>query len=148
MVFERFKEAYGEVSDLVFVSDRHKGLEKVIATMYPNVYHEHCMYHLRGNVKQHFGKNKHVHMTFYQPAKAYLHGHFDKHMRHLEDIDIRTHRYLMEANSDKWARSHFSGMRYNIMTTNIVECMNGVLRDARSIPIVPLLESIRALIQD
>ena len=34
------------------------------------------------------------------------------------------------------------------MTTNIVECMNDILRDARSLPIVPLLESIRALIQD
>ena len=34
------------------------------------------------------------------------------------------------------------------MTTNIAECMNGILRDARSLPIVPLVESIGALIQD
>ena len=50
--FERFKEAYGEVSDLVYISDEHKGLEKVIATVYPSVHHGHCMYHLRCNVKQ------------------------------------------------------------------------------------------------
>ena len=146
--FERFKEAYGEVPNLVFISDRHKGLERAIATVDPNAHHGHCMYHLRCNVKQHFGKNKHVHMAFFQAAKAYLHVDFDMHMRHLANIDIRAHRYVMEANPEKWARSHFPGMRYNIMTTNIAECMNGILRDARSLPIVPLLESIRALIQD
>ena len=69
-------------------------------------------------------------------------------MRHLANIDIRAHWYVMETNPDKWAISHFSGMRYNIIITNIAECMNGILRDARSLPIVPLLESIRALIQD
>ena len=87
-------------------------------------------------------------MTFFQVAKAYLNVDFDMHMRHLENIDIHAHWYVMEANFDKQARLHFSDMRYNIMTTNIVECMNDILRDARSLPIVPLLESIRALIQD
>ena len=67
--FERFKEAYGKVSDLDFIFDRHKGLEKTIATVYPNVHHGHCMYHLRCNVKQYFGKNKHVHMTFFKKQK-------------------------------------------------------------------------------
>ena len=33
------------------------------------------------------------------------------------------------------------------MTTNIAECMNAVLRDARSLPLIPLLEAIRSLMQ-
>ena len=70
------------------------------------------------------------------------------HMQHLANIDIRAHRYVMKANPNKWVRSHFPSIRYNVMATNITECMNGVLRDARSLPIVPLLETIRALIQD
>ena len=40
-------------------------------------------------------------MAFYQATKTYLHVNFDKHMRHLENIDIRVHRYVMEANPDK-----------------------------------------------
>ena len=67
-----------------------------------------------------------MHMTFFQVAKAYLHVDFDMHMRHLANIDIRAHWYVMEANLNKWARSHFLGMRYNIMITNIAKCMNGV----------------------
>ena len=54
----------------------------------------------------------------------------------------------MEASPEKWARAFFPGNRYNIMTTNIAECMNAVLRDARSLPLVPLLEAIRLLLQD
>ena len=45
-----------------------------------------------------------MHVAFYQAAKAYLHVDFDKHMRHLENIDIRAHRYVMEVNPNKWAR--------------------------------------------
>ena len=146
--FERFKEAYGEVDSLVFITDRHKGLERAIAKVYPNAYHGHCMYHLSCNVKQHFGQNKHVHTAFYMAAKAYLQVEFDMYMRKLAAVDTRAHQYVMEAIPEKWARSHFPGNRYNIMTTNIAECMNAVLRDARSLPIVSLLESIRNLLQD
>lgn len=146
--FERFKEAYGEVDTLVFITDRHKGLERAIATVYPNAYHGNCMYHLSCNVKLHFGKNKHVHMAFDQAAKAYLEVDFEAHMRNLEAINIRAHRYVMEARPEKWARAFFPSNRYSIMTTNIAECMNAILRDARSLPIIPLLEEIRSKIQE
>jgi hypothetical protein len=105
------------------------------------------MYHLSCNVKQHFGQNKHVHMAFYLAAKSYLQTEFDMYMNQLRAIDIRAFQYVIEAMPYKWARSHFPGNRYSIMTTNIAECMNAVLRDARSLPIVLLLESIRQLIQ-
>ncbi|KAK0573575.1 hypothetical protein LWI29_034673 [Acer saccharum] len=47
----------------------------------------------------------------------------------------------------KWARSHFDGRRYCIMTTNIAECLNGILKDARELPITKLVEHIRGLLQ-
>ena len=85
--FERFKEAYGDVDGIAFITDRHKGLERAIAKVYPTAYHGHCMYHLSCNVKQHFGQNKHVHMTFYLAAKAYLQVDFDMYMRKLASVD-------------------------------------------------------------
>ena len=53
----------------------------------------------------------------------------------------------MKASLEKWARSFFPGNSYNIMTTNIAEYMNVVLRDARSLPLISLLEAIKSLIQ-
>ena len=44
--FQRFKEAYGEIDDLVFITDRHKELERVNATVYPNAHHGNCTFHL------------------------------------------------------------------------------------------------------
>ena len=70
------------------------------------------------------------------------------YMRKLAAVDTRAHQYVMKTIPEIWAKSHFPGKRYNIMTTNIAECMNAVLRDARSLPIVSLLESIRNLLQD
>ena len=89
--FQRFKEAYGEIDDLVFITDRHKRLEKAIAIVYPNAHHGNCTFHLSQIVKLHFEKNKHVDMAFYQATKTYLPIDFEVHMRKLEAINIRAH---------------------------------------------------------
>lgn len=73
---------------------------------------------------------------------------FDNYITKLATQNRRTHQYIMKINLDKWARSYFLENRYNIMTTNIVKCMNIVLQDARSLLVVSLLKSIQFLIQD
>lgn len=87
-------------------------------------------------------------MFLYQTVKAYLQVDFDNYMTKLVAQNIRTYEYVMKTSLDKWARFHFSGKMYNIMTMNIAECMNIILQDAKSLLIVLLLESIRFLIQD
>ncbi|CAN7097284.1 unnamed protein product, partial [Brassica rapa subsp. narinosa] len=51
--------------------------------------------------------------------------------------------YLIGIGFEHWARSHFKGQRYNIMTSNVAESWNAVLREAREYPILPLVEFIR-----
>ena len=46
-----FREAYGEPDNLVFVFDRHKGIENALKVVYPNCYHGLCMYHISQNLK-------------------------------------------------------------------------------------------------
>ena len=41
-----------------------------------------------------------------------------------------------------WARSMFTGERYNIMTTNIVEALKSTLKRAREYPLLLLLDSV------
>ena len=48
--------------------------------------------------------------------------------------------YLMSENLDKWTQSHDGGRRYGVMTTNISECFNGVLKGARGLPIATMVE--------
>lgn len=81
----------------MFITDKHKRVEKAIVKVDPNVYHENWKYYLNCNVKQHFSKNKIVFMSFikkivsmsfYWAIKAFLWLDFDEHMKMLENINI------------------------------------------------------------
>ena len=43
----------------------------------------------------------------------------------------------------QWSRAHFHGNRYNIMTTGGAESMNGALNEARSYPLIVLLDVVQ-----
>ncbi|KAH9751900.1 SWIM-type domain-containing protein [Citrus sinensis] len=63
-------------------------------------------------------------------------------------VSLNVHQYLTDAGYEKWARSFFEGRRYGIMTTNIAESMNSVLKEARSLPIHKLMDSIIDKLQE
>ncbi|KAM1262833.1 hypothetical protein ACFX2G_028523 [Malus domestica] len=58
-------------------------------------------------------------------------------------VDFEVGDYLNSAGYEKWTRAYFDGKRYNIMTTNIDECLNAITRDARKLPITRFLEYLR-----
>ena len=146
--FQCFKECFGEIDNLVFVTDRHKGIENALKVVYPNNYHGLCMYHISQNLKaKKFAHNDVILPPFYLAAKAYLPNKFDHYMAEIEIISTRAFEYLQEIDGERWARSMFPVTRYNILTTNIAECMNAILKDAREMPIIPLLDNIRSKLQ-
>ena len=48
--------------------------------------------------------------------------------------------YLMSESVDMWTQSHDGGRRFGVMTTNISQCFNGVLKGARGLPIAAMVE--------
>ena len=48
--------------------------------------------------------------------------------------------YLMSESMDMWTQSHDGGRRFGVMTTNISQCFNGVLKGARDLPIAAMVE--------
>ena len=54
--------------------------------------------------------------------------------------DYLPYTYLMGESVDMWSQSHDGGRRFGAMTTNILECFNGVLKGARGLPIATLVE--------
>ncbi|XP_038702589.1 uncharacterized protein LOC119999144 [Tripterygium wilfordii] len=84
---------------------------------------------------------------YFKAAKAYRVFEFEVLMAQLSLIDPRAQSYLLEAGFAKWSRAHFPGRRYNILTTNIADSMNAVLREARHLPITMLVEHLRDLLQ-
>ena len=65
-------------------------------------------------------------------AKTYRKDDFEKLMAKLDKIDGRVKKYLQDAGYERWSRSHATVNRGRMMTSNIAECINGCLVDARN----------------
>ncbi|XP_024013947.1 uncharacterized protein LOC112088030 [Eutrema salsugineum] len=42
----------------------------------------------------------------------------------------------------KWAKCYFPAERYNLETSNVVESLNSVFKDAKKLPLLPMLDAI------
>ncbi|KAI5351233.1 hypothetical protein L3X38_004124 [Prunus dulcis] len=98
---------------------------------------------MKGNVKRTFKLKKRYKLLLYfeQIAKSYGIAKFDRHFRKIKGND-KVAQYLESAGLHKWSRAHMDGRRYNVMTTNIAESINPVLRFARMLPMVHLIDEI------
>ncbi|KAK4386114.1 hypothetical protein Sango_2482000 [Sesamum angolense] len=65
---------------------------------------------------------------------------FNRNMEEIKKQDVKAFAYLDQINKEKWTASHDGGWRCGILTTNMSECINGVLKGARRLPINALVE--------
>ncbi|XP_034217974.1 uncharacterized protein LOC117629560 [Prunus dulcis] len=145
--FTKLHEAIGECPNLVIISDRNVSIENVWNKNFPTAQHGICFYHMKGNMKRTFKlkKRDHILMHFEKAAKSYSIAEFDCHFRKIKRKE-HVAQYLEEAGLHKWSRAHMDGRRYNVMTTNIEESINSVLRFARMLPVVHLIGEIVKLL--
>ncbi|KAL5551635.1 hypothetical protein UlMin_001811 [Ulmus minor] len=86
-------------------------------------------------------------MLYYWCAKAYLLCEFERLLHALTLVESRLGPYLQDVGYERWSRAHLGGRRYNIMTTNISECINAILVKELELPITALAEEMRSLVQ-
>ncbi|KAL5555345.1 hypothetical protein UlMin_037581 [Ulmus minor] len=103
------------------------------------------MQHLLHNIKNNF-LGILVDMLYYRCAKAYRLCEFACLMNALTLVQPRLGPYLQEVGYKRWSRSYSEGRRYNIMTTNILECINVILVKERELPVTALAKEIRSLL--
>ncbi|XP_013694933.1 uncharacterized protein LOC106398994 [Brassica napus] len=128
--------------EVVFVSDRHSSIYNAISKVYTAAKHCACVLHLIRNIKTHY-KNKHLGYLIGKAARAFQLSEFYTAFNEIKNINPSCAEYLIDIGLEHWSRAHFSGNRYNIMTSNIAETWNSVLHEAREYPILPLVEYIR-----
>ncbi|KAH0649762.1 hypothetical protein KY284_029674 [Solanum tuberosum] len=144
--FEQFKNAFGEREEMCVVSNRNESIMKSVRTVFPNIPHYACIWHLWKNVCGNFKRSRNtLSDLFYSMAKAYRKEHFDKLMAKVDKIDHRVKEYLENAGYEKWSRVHSTVNRGRMMTSNIAECINGCLVEARQLSILEFLEEVRIL---
>ena len=69
----------------------------------------------------------------HQPRK------YEACMTELKRLDDKCLEWFKRLDTKKWTLAHDGGHRYGWMTTNIAECINGVLKGARMLPITALV---------
>ena len=88
-----------------------------------------------------------VDMLYYQCAKTYRLCKF-KHLLHvLTLVEPCLGPYLQNVEYERWSMAHSEGRRYNIMTTNISECINEILVKEWELLVIALAEKMRNLVQ-
>ena len=64
---------------------------------------------------------------------------FNRHMAKIGRINLEVQQLLEAIPLEIWALSYDGGQRYGIMTINMTEVFNSVLKRARSLPITTLV---------
>ncbi|XP_038896643.1 uncharacterized protein LOC120084906 [Benincasa hispida] len=134
------KVLIGDVPNLVIISDRHILIAKAVVSIFPDAFHGLCIYHIWNNLVDKFN-NKDINPHFYLAAKAYRMFDFQMYWPKLHQY-LGVTAYLEEIGLQRWARIYQIHCKYDKMTTDIVEYLNRVLKNARELPITKLLEHI------
>ncbi|KAL0553631.1 hypothetical protein IC582_007531 [Cucumis melo] len=143
---EKLKGAIGEVSNLGFVTDRKSWFSKGISSVFSYAFHDLCVQHLTKNLHDKY-KNDTVATLFYYASRTYRESTFLEAWRNILAFPNCSGKYLNDVGIGRWSCVDCPGRRYNMMTTNIAESMNSILKEPRDLFIASFLEHVRALLQ-
>ncbi|KAL6314595.1 hypothetical protein AAG906_026935 [Vitis piasezkii] len=124
---------------LAFAITKENTIVGVGFGMYPNACHRFCMRHLASNFNTKF-KDKTLKDLMCRAAMESKVKKFISHMDTIGRINAEARNWLEQIPLEKWALSYDGGRRYGIMTTNMSEVFNGVLKGARTLPITALVQ--------
>ncbi|KAL0435009.1 UNVERIFIED_CONTAM: hypothetical protein Sradi_0208800 [Sesamum radiatum] len=117
------------------ISDRHPGIIKAVHEgsdfVSPHGAHRYFLRHVCFNFNTHY-KNMILKGLCWRAGSEYQIKKFNRIMEEIKSQNIAAFEFLNKINKEKWTASHDGGWRTGILTTNMSECINGVLKGARS----------------
>ncbi|XP_043693412.1 uncharacterized protein LOC122643903 [Telopea speciosissima] len=138
---DNISEIVGKQSGLCIISDCHNDILVAMRRPEweePNAFHRICMRHLASNFNRRFHdaaiKNLLIRAAEHnQPQK------YDTIMELITNISLDARQWIDEIPALQWALAHDDFHRFGIMTTNMSETINSVLKGARALPITALV---------
>ncbi|XP_024014261.1 uncharacterized protein LOC112088208 [Eutrema salsugineum] len=113
---------------LIIVSDRNASLINAVVEVYTEAKD---------------GDREIVADTFMECARQYTEAEFLDHYTRMALKYPNVTEYLeRRVEVSKWAMCYFPGDRYNLETSNVVESLNSVFKDARKLCLLPLMNEI------
>ncbi|KAK4404539.1 hypothetical protein Sango_0822500 [Sesamum angolense] len=125
------------------ILDRHSGLISAInyvpAFKFPRGVHRFCLRHVCSNFNKKFNNIRLKDLCWRAGAEVNARK-FERIMTEIRELNEEAYNWLEMINKTQWTLSHDSGWRTGILTTNMSECVNGVLKGARRLPIVAIVQ--------
>ncbi|XP_010534667.1 PREDICTED: uncharacterized protein LOC104810169 [Tarenaya hassleriana] len=133
----------GEGQNLTILSDKQKGLMNTIESELPLVEHRMCTRHVFVNWKKQF-KDLELKLLFWKAAKSYLESEFHQYVRDIRVYNPLAYDGFMRAKPKKWCRAFFNPeTKCHDVNNNLSESFNESIKEARSLPMIDMLEEIR-----
>lgn len=139
--FARFLLLHMQTLPAFFISDRDKGLLQALRLVFPNIPHFYCFRHLMENFNKKF-KSKQLKALAWRLARCTTKGSFQQISTAISEVNESALRWLLEIGVGKWSLLHSPLPRFGVLTSNHVESVNGVLKEARCLPVLDCLLAI------
>ncbi|KAI3474605.1 hypothetical protein Pfo_029774 [Paulownia fortunei] len=131
------------IEGVCLISDRHSGLLEVIQYIPdftpPRGVHRFCLRHVSSNFNKRF-KSIALRDLCYTAGSQLTIRQFDKVMEKIKALNDDAHTYLENIDKCQWTLAYDGGWRCGILTTNMSECINGMLKGARWLPVTAIIQ--------
>ncbi|KAL5186838.1 hypothetical protein HKD37_05G012608 [Glycine soja] len=127
------REHVTDKNGICLISDRRASIKSVVANealgwQPPHGYNVYCVRHIASNFNRKFNNVKQKEML--------------KKLEKFRELSPAIATWIDRISKEKWTMAYDrEGRRYDHMTTNLLECINKVLKDCRNIPITALVKS-------
>ncbi|KAL0305999.1 UNVERIFIED_CONTAM: hypothetical protein Sradi_6017200 [Sesamum radiatum] len=126
------------------ISDRHSGLISAInyvpAFKFPRGVHRFCLRHVCVQILTRNSTTFGLKDLCWRAGAEVNARKFERIMTEIRELNEEAYNWLEMIDKTQWTLSHDSGWRTGILTTNMSECVNGVLKGARRLPIVAIVQ--------
>ncbi|XP_015963931.1 uncharacterized protein LOC107487748 [Arachis duranensis] len=127
------------------ISDRHTSIDVAIARSNgawspPRAWHMYCIRHIGSNFLRRF-KAPYLHKLVVSTGYSRTEQEYNKNYQRLKERGEAYTQWCDEIGVERWVLAFDGGHRWGHMTTNLVECINSVLKGARNLPVTALVRS-------
>nr|KAJ0206620.1 hypothetical protein LSAT_V11C500279080 [Lactuca sativa] len=138
------KHVVKERGGICLISDRHSGILKVVNEqgspwLEPHSFHMYCLRHFVNNFHDKF-RNSHLKVLAYRAGSQNQVRKFNSIMDEIGKLNAQARQWLEGHSLCRWTLAHDGGKRYGLLTTNMSEIFNNVLKGARFLPITPCVK--------
>ncbi|KAM6572291.1 hypothetical protein CsatA_016371 [Cannabis sativa] len=135
-------------AELTFISDRQKGLERAVGTVYEGSEVRFCVRHLYANFKKEF-PGLLLKQQLWACARATTVEEFKRKLDVLKGTNEKAFDWLSKKSPTEWTKSHFrTSVQCDMLLNNLCESFNSAILDGRDKPIITLLEYVRYWLMD